>query len=121
METLITQKHLDKLETKVEKLDDKVDQLKEDILVLRGDIKIYANDVRKHVAGDEKIIVEILPVIRSINEILPELRALTLEAEARRFNDKLEVERKKKLKTNLTIAGTIVGIMTAVLSFLFKN
>jgi hypothetical protein len=120
METPVTQKHIDKLELKVEKIDDKVDKLKEDIFELKGDIKVYANDVRKHVAGDEKIISEVIPVIRSINDILPELKAITLYHQARKIQEQQDIIKKKKLKTNLTIAGAIVGIVTAVVGVFFR-
>lgn len=119
MET-VTTKQFDKLEDKVEKLDDKVDDLKEDISVLRSDVRIYARDVRAHVAGDQKIISEILPTIESINVILPELKAIVMEANARRINQQIEAERKKKLKSDLTIMGTVVTIIAGIIGFFYK-
>lgn len=116
----INHKQFEKLEFRVEKLDDKVDQIKEDIIELRGDVKMYANEVKKHVAGDEKIITEVLPTIRSINTILPELQKLVLESHAKKISEKEQMTKKKKLKVNLAIVGSVVGTIIAIVSF-FKD
>ena len=106
-------KHIEKLELRVEKLDDKVDAIKEDIFELKGDVKAYAQEVRFHVAGDKKIITEILPTINAMSMILPELQRMSKENESRRVVDELREVKKAKLKSELTLVGVTISIATA--------
>lgn len=114
------EKQFQKLELRVEKLDDKVDKLKEDIFELRSDVKMYANDVNKHVAGDEKIVTEILPTIHSLNMILPDLQQILLENKAKKIQEEQNMNKKKKLQVTVAILGTVIGVVFTVLEF-FNN
>jgi len=115
------QKQFDKIEMRVEKLDDKVDKLKEDIIELRGEVRVYAYEVNKHVAGDNKIITEILPVIHDIKRLLPELHLLAQKEQARQLVEKESEAYKKKVKTNLSIIGGLLAACATIFGMLFKK
>lgn len=116
-----TQKQFDKIEMRVEKLDDKVDSLRDDVISLRNDVRMYSIDVQKHVAGDNKIITEILPVIYDIRLLLPELNAMAQREQARRITDAESETFKKKVKLNVSILAGVLAVFGTVFSLFFKD
>lgn len=116
-----TQKQFDKIEMRVEKLDDKVDSLKDDVVDLRNDVKRYANDVQRHVAGDAKIITEILPVIYDIRLLLPELHSIAQREQARRVTDAQNEAFKKRVKLNVSILAGFLAVVGTVFGMFFKD
>lgn len=116
-----TQKQFDKIEMRVEKLDDKVDSLKDDVVDLRNDVKRYANDVQKHVAGDNKIITEILPVIQDISLLLPELTRIAQREQARRITGAEKEISRRKLKVNVSILAGILATIGTIFGMFFKD
>lgn len=124
MVDLMTQKQIDKLETRFERLDEKVDDLKFELVEVRSDIKMYAADVQKHVAGDEKIISEIVPILNQFRNFMDtDLRDLKTMAEyekAKRIMQDQDKKKKAKLKTYLSIAAKVIAIVSVLAGLFFK-
>ena len=116
----VNEKHFDKLEKKVEKLEDKVDSLKEDVIELSTNVSHYAQQVKLHVDSDNKIITEILPTLKELNLILPDLRAIVAEKRSDELQELKSTKTKNSFKLNLSIVGALIGIVTGIATFYFK-
>ena len=116
----VNEKHFDKLEKKVEKLEDKVDSLKEDVSVLSTDIKHYAEQVKFHVAGDNKIINEVLPTLKELNLLMPELKQIVLERKSDEIQELKVDKQKNSLKTNLAIVSTVITVISGIVALIIK-
>lgn len=111
-------------ERRFERIEIRVDEIKEDVGLLkaesrfnneaikelRGDIKKYTLEVKSHVAGDNKIITEIAPLI----EVLPSIKDIVAE---KMYKDRLKKERTDKLKRisiKVGIWGTVIGTIAGI-------
>lgn len=107
-----------RIETRVDEIKDDVAELKADSKIhrevlkdIKDDIKRYNVEVKGHVAGDEKIISELVPLLKSLPDIISDYN----------YNKKKKQEREEKLKlygTKLGIISVSVGIIyTAIKIF----
>lgn len=88
------------LKVKVSHMDEKLDK--------------HMTDIKEHVAGDKKIINELVPV-------LDKLPTIVEMAEEHRFYTRSKQKRREKIKditSKLTIASIIVGICVGVIKIL---
>lgn len=116
---MMDEKRLHRIENKVEKLEDKlndkIEEVKSDIADLKSDVRTYAYEVKQHVAGDEKIISEIVPFIQSFNTFLntdmPQIRQLIIKEEAMKEAEKQSIAKKNKWKLNISILSGVIGII----------
>jgi hypothetical protein len=61
------------------RLEDKVDQVKDDVAELRTDFRVFSATIEQHVAGDNKIIDHIRPIISQLPEVLEIVQEYNLE------------------------------------------
>lgn len=104
-----------KLEDRVEKLDDKIDIIKDDVSELKSDVKLFTLQVDRHVAGDNKIITEIMPIMAQMKlffaEDMPVLKQIILEKQAEHLNEKKSVVKLNNWKLKVTILASILGAL----------
>lgn len=82
---------------KLDKLEQKVDVLKEDMAELKADVKahiatsqVHMDVIKSHIAGDQKIINAIEPLIKELPDLVEIVRQYNFEKE-------LKERRKEKL------------------------
>lgn len=97
------------------RLEHKVDEVKQEVSDLKLEIAVFTNEVKKHVAGDEKIINEIVPVLDQLKHFLdqdlPKLREVLIEREVKAHNEKSKILLKTKWKLNLSLIGGALSIL----------
>ena len=76
--------------TKLDKLEHKVDAVKEDVAELKSDLKehistskIHMDVIKSHIAGDQKIINAIEPLIAELPELVQIVKDYRYEKEAK--------------------------------------
>lgn len=116
----VTEKHFEKLEKKVEKVEDKVDSLKEDVIELSSNISHHIQMIKSHVDSDNKIITEILPTLRELNVLLPDLRNIVLEKKSDEIQDLKSTKVKNSWKLNLSIGTAIIALLGGIIGFVTK-
>lgn len=84
---------------RLERMEAKVDKLQENVSELHLDFKIHLKVIEEHVAGDQKIISEIQPLIQQF---------------------KYEQEQKVRAYKYLKVTGVITAIITGIISVIHK-
>lgn len=99
----------------LEKLDEKVDKVKDDVNEVKihvAQLKVSQDNTNKiieeHVAGDNKIITQLEP-------ILPQLAEMVEDHAFRKESGKRKIEKAKKVALYLGIASTTVGLLIGIL------
>ena len=96
-------------ELRFQRPEDKVDHVKEDLQELRTDIKIHMSKVEDHVAGDNKIITHIMPLLEKLPEIVTML-------EDHDFQKRKKEDIKKTISTIAKVAASITAVVTALMT-----
>lgn len=106
---------------RLERLEGKVDTIKEDIFELKSEFKVHVVNMEnkldtfeKHIAGDNKIINHISPIIEKFPVIIEIV-------EEYNFEKKKKAERNSKIKAfsiKAGIVGTIITAITAIIAVL---
>lgn len=96
-----------RIETRVDEIKDDVAEIKAEQRVQGENIQAHTLAVQAHVAGDEKIITEIKPIL----DILPTLTEVIGEHQ---FNKEIKRRRAEKFKTWGVRIGTTTGGLTLI-------
>ena len=110
-----------RLEIRVDEIKDDVSELKADSKLqreslkdIKDDIKQYTVEVKSHVAGDEKIISELVPLFDSLKHVLPEI------IEKHEYEKKKKQESDAKIKYWASRLG-LVSLSIAIISWVLKT
>lgn len=110
----MSKERFDRLETRVDEIKDDLAEVKAEQKVmhnsfsdLRQDITRHTEEVKSHVAGDNKIIIEIMPLIAEMKELVDDHK-FNKEA-AKRKQEKL-VKWRNYLAFFITLS-TVIGII----------
>lgn len=118
------EKQFDKLEARVERLDDKVDVIRDNLTELRAEVKIYTQEVVKHVGGDDKVIIEIMPALQAFQifckDDLPQIKEVLLERKAKQLNETNGTKFRTYLQQNVAIIGGILTAISVAVGIYFK-
>lgn len=119
-----TEKQFDKLEARVEKLDDKVDVIRDSLTELRVEVKAYTQEVVRHVGGDDKVIVEIMPTLLMFREFckedLPQIKEILLERKANMIIESKVVKTRTATHQNILIIGGILAAISTAVGLYFR-
>lgn len=103
-----------RLEIRVDEIKDDISELKADskfhrevLKDIKEDLKSYTVEVSNHVAGDNKIITEIMPLLRSLPDIIADYT----------YEKKKKEERNEKLKSY----GTKLGLVSVTLGIIYTT
>ena len=101
-------------DSRLERLEEKVDVVRDEVNELKTDFKVHQTNMdnrmdlfQDHIAGDNKIITHIQPILERLPEIIETLE----DHKAEKIIKKDKELRLKKLATVLGIIGTICGIV----------
>ncbi len=108
-------------DTRVARIEMRIDEIKDDVSELKADsklqrevlkdikedLKTYTVEVSSHVAGDNKIITEIMPLLKALPEIISDYN----------FEKKKREERAEKLK----LYGMRLGLVSATLGIIYTG
>ena len=119
-----SEKQFDKLEARVEKLDDKVDVIKDNLTELRVEVKAYTQEVVRHVGGDDKVIVEIMPTLLMFREFckedLPQIKEILLERKANMIIENKVVKTRTATHQRVLIVGGVLAAISTAVGLFFK-
>ena len=104
---MIDDRRFDRVELKVDKLNDDVIEIKSNIKNMSDRLDLHMEKVEAHVAGDNKIIYEIQPLLQqmpTIAKIIQEYHLEKLQSE-----QKLENMKRTSLAVGLVVAVVTVG------------
>lgn len=119
-----SEKQFDKLEARVEKLDDKVDVIKDNLTELRVEVKAYTQEVVRHVGGDDKVIVEIMPALIMFREFckedLPQIKEILLERKANMIIENKVVKTRTATHQKVLIVGGVLAAISTAVGLFFR-
>ena len=119
-----SEKQFDKLEARVEKLDDKVDVIKDNLTELRVEVKAYTQEVVRHVGGDDKVIVEIMPALIMFREFckedLPQIKEILLERKANMIIENKVVKTRTATHQRVLIVGGVLAAISTAVGLFFR-
>lgn len=119
-----SEKQFDKLEARVEKLDDKVDVIKDNLTELRVEVKAYTQEVVRHVGGDDKVIVEIMPTLLTFREFckedLPQIKEILLERKANMIIENKVVKTRTATHQRVLIVGGVLAAISTAVGLFFR-
>lgn len=119
-----SEKQFDKLEARVEKLDDKVDVIKDNLTELRVEVKAYTQEVVRHVGGDDKVIVEIMPTLLMFREFckedLPQIKEILLERKANMIIENKVVKTRTATHQKVLIVGGVLAAISTAVGLFFR-
>ena len=96
-------------EIRFQRLEDKVDNVKEEVTEIKTDIRIHMSKIEEHVAGDNKIITHLAPLLEKLPTIIQVVEDYT-------FEKRTKEERNKKLTGVVKISAGITAVTTAIVS-----
>jgi len=103
-----------KVDNRIERIEDKLDKVQHDVIEMRIDMKHMLPKIEEHIAGDKKIINELIPVL----EKLPLIVEI---AEIHQFQELKKKERNLKVKywsTRLGLISIIIGGIAGITKIL---
>lgn len=121
------------MENRFARIEKRVDEIKEDVALLKGeskfhtqmikefkdDLKQYTIEIKSHVAGDNKIINEISPLM----SVLPSIKQMIEEKQYKEKRKKERLEKAKIISKKITFIATIIGTLagiTKILDYFFQ-
>jgi len=102
-----------RIEIKVDKIDEKVNGVKIDITELKSDMRQHMRVIEEHVAGDNKIIEHISPML----PIFPDLADMVKDYTFKKEKDSRRMAVMKLWSLRIGLAATTIGLLTALVSF----
>ena len=98
---------LEKLAEKLDKVKDDVTEVKVDVAEMKTLIKVTHANVEEHIAGDNKIITKLEPILDQLGEMVQDHMFEKMAKEKRS-------ERNKSTALKLGIVGSVVGIAIGI-------
>lgn len=95
----------DKLDNKLDKVTDDVIEVKMDVVEIKTLLKISNNKMEDHIAGDNKVIDQLVPILGQLSEMVQ-------DHVYNKTNSKKRSEKLKSVAIKLGIAGTILSMLT---------
>lgn len=102
---------MDQFDKRLDKLEEKVDAVKEDVMELKSDFKIHTTLIREHVAGDNKVISDLKPILAK----LPDIVQIVEDYQYSKMNRQKKMEFIADWTKKLTFVSTAIGVIYAIL------
>lgn len=99
----MSEERFNRLETKVDKVDEKVNELKVEMVEMKSDMKHHMDVVEAHVAGDNKIIDHLQP-------ILGDLADLVQDKKYQEENTKRKINKWKTWSLKVGLVSLLIGM-----------
>lgn len=102
---------MDQFDKRLDKLEEKVDAVKEDVMELKSDFKIHTTLIKEHVAGDNKVISDLKPILAK----LPDIVQIVEDYQYSKMNRQKKMEFITEWTKKLTLVSTAIGVIYAIL------
>lgn len=105
---------MEQFDKRLDKLEQKVDSVKEDVMELKSDFKIHTTLIKEHVAGDNKVISDLRPILAKLPDIVEIVEDYQYAKQSRERKMQAIADWTKKL----TFVSTAIGVVYALLQLL---
>lgn len=105
---------MEQFDKRLDKLEQKVDAVKEDVMELKSDFKIHTTLIKEHVAGDNKVISDLRPILAKLPDIVEIVEDYQYAKQSRERKMQAIADWTKKL----TFVSTAIGVVYALLQLL---
>ena len=109
---------IDKLEQKLDKVTDDVTDVKVDVAEMKTLMKVTYDKVEEHIAGDNKIITKLDPILEQLGEMVADHVYSKAKAKEEKEQRELRTKKWQIVALKLGVVATVVGIVAKVLEII---